>query len=208
MPMIAAYVRVSSKAQTLKTQRDAITRAARTRGVLIAEWYAERVSSQNDRPELTRLRKDVRAGKISKLYVYRLDRISRGGICETVNLISEFKLAGCKVETIADGFSFEGPASDVVLAVLAWAAEMERAVIRERIAAARVRVEASGGAWGRPRVRDERVERKIHALHKDGSGLSIRQIAMSLKIPKSSVALVLSRKPTPKRSVQIVTKKR
>jgi len=55
------------------------------------------------------------------------------------------------LETIADGFSFGGPGGEIVLAVLAWAAQIERASIGERIAAARTRVEASGGHWGRPR---------------------------------------------------------
>jgi DNA invertase Pin-like site-specific DNA recombinase len=39
---------------------------------------------------------------------------------------------------------------------MAWAAKMERTAINDRISAARERVEAEGGRWGRP----SRVDRK------------------------------------------------
>lgn len=45
---------------------------------------------------------------------------------------------------MADGIDLNGPAAEVVLAVLAWAAKMERLAINERISAAR-------SAW-KPRV--------------------------------------------------------
>ena len=51
---------------------------------------------------------------------------------------------------MADGFSLDGPAAEVVLAVMAWAAKMERLAIAERISAARERIESEGGRWGRP----------------------------------------------------------
>lgn len=41
----AAYVRVSSKAQTLAMQRDAIEREARARGDRITTWYCEKESA-------------------------------------------------------------------------------------------------------------------------------------------------------------------
>src|SRR5581483_2220194 len=73
---IAAYCRVSSRAQDLSTQRHAIERAAKARGDLITEWRSEKRSGKLlARPELDRVRADVRAGGISKLYVYRLDRL-------------------------------------------------------------------------------------------------------------------------------------
>jgi DNA invertase Pin-like site-specific DNA recombinase len=198
--MIGAYIRVSSKSQNLSSQRDAIARAARARGVQIAEWYSERVSSQNERPELARLKCDARGGRLSKVYVFRLDRLSRGGICETVNLIHELRDHGCAVESIGDGFSFEGPAADVVLAVLAWAAEMERSAIRERIASARARVEASGGSWGRPRRMSEAELERAVAMR--GKNYTVRSIAKRLALPTSTVFDALSEKPTPKRSVK------
>jgi hypothetical protein len=52
------------------------------------------------------------------------------------------------VVSVTDGFDLNGPAAEIVLAVLSWAAKMERLVINERIAAARERVEAEGRRTG------------------------------------------------------------
>jgi DNA invertase Pin-like site-specific DNA recombinase len=120
--------------------------------------------------------------------VYRLDRLSRSGILEVFNIVSELRQHGCKLETVGDGFSLEGPAADVVIAVWAWVAEMERATIRERTAAARKAIEAKGGHWGRPRRTDETTRKRIRTMSKTHT---VRAIAISLKVPKSTVQRVL-----------------
>lgn len=95
--------------------------------------------------------------------------------------------------SVSDGFALDGPAAEVVLAVMAWAAKMERLAINERIAAARERVEAEGGRWGRPRRLDERLRAQIVELK--AAGKTIREIAVAMKVPKSTVARALSQKP-------------
>lgn len=189
--MIAAYIRVSSKSQNLATQRDALQRAAKARGDRISSWYSERVSTRNERPELNRLKEDIRGGRFAKVYVYRLDRLSRGGICETVNLVTTFREQGCLVESISDGFSLAGPVADVVLAVLAWAAQMERAAIQERVASARKRVEAAGGNWGRPRRVTPALEERIISMRRKKR--SLRYIATELDLPVSTVHAAVAR---------------
>ncbi len=149
--MAAAYVRVSSKAQTHDMQRAAIERAAAARGDTIAAWYSEKMSAKTmDRPELTRLRADARLGLLRRLYVFRLDRLSRSGIRDLLDAVEELRLHGVEVISLADGFSLDGPASEIILAVKAWASKMERLAINERISAARARLEAQGRPWGRP----------------------------------------------------------
>jgi DNA invertase Pin-like site-specific DNA recombinase len=197
--MIAAYIRVSSKSQSLETQRDAIQRAARARGDKILRWYSEKRSSAVVRPELERLRKDVRAGDITKVYVFKLDRISRAGIRDTLFWVNELQHCGCQLETIADGFSLGGPGGELVLAVLAWGAQMERSAIGERIAAARVRIESTGGHWGRPRGIDDTKIAKVKSLRK--KGWTMQAIATALKISKSTVSVALSENGAYKRKV-------
>jgi DNA invertase Pin-like site-specific DNA recombinase len=190
--MIGAYLRVSGKGQSLESQRDAVTRVARARRLRIGAWYSDKIGgAAAERPELDRLREDARAGKLDRLFVFRLDRLSRGGIRATLAILEELKAHGVEVETIADGFSLGGPAGDVVVAVLAWAAQMERQAIGERISAARKRIEASGGAWGRPKRVNDDGER---ILRLRTEGRTIRQIAIALKIPKSTVARAASQK--------------
>jgi DNA invertase Pin-like site-specific DNA recombinase len=193
--VVAAYVRVSSQSQNHASQRAAIEQAARARGDRVRRWFSEKASGRTlDRPALAELVAAARRGRVRKLYVFRVDRLSRSGIRSTLGLLETLRGAGCKVVSVADGFDLDGPAGDVVLAVIAWAAKMERDALGERIRAARARVEAKGGAWGRPR-RAFNVAR-AHELKR--SGRSVRYIAAALKVPRSTLAIALSRKPTPK----------
>jgi DNA invertase Pin-like site-specific DNA recombinase len=73
-----------------------------------------------------------------------------------------------------------------VLAVLAWAAKAERAAINERISAARERVEAEGRKWGRPSRLTDDQRGKVLAMR--AAGRSIREIAVAMKVPRSTVA--------------------
>ena len=188
---IAAYCRVSSRAQDLSTQRHAIERAAGARGDTITLWHSEKRSGKLlARPELDQVRAEVRAGAISKLYVYRLDRLTRSGIRDTLEVVQELRQHGCEVVSIADGFDLGGPAAEIVLAVLSWASQMERLAINERISAARERVEAEGGKWGRPSRFDAVTLAKARALR--GEGRSIREIAVAMKVPRSTVARALA----------------
>lgn len=189
---MAAYLRVSSAGQDAQSQRAALERAAAARGDQIGEWYSEKQSGRAlARPELARLRADVRAGRVRRLYVFRLDRLTRTGIRDTLALLDEFKAGGCRVTTIADGFDVDGPAADVVCSVLAWVAEMERAALLERMAAARARVEASGGRWGRPRrMTDAEVAKMVAAA----PGATVRELAQRFKVPRSTVQRALKRK--------------
>lgn len=188
-----AYVRVSSRSQNIQSQTDAIRRAAKARGDVVRDWYIEKRSASTlEREELARLRADARAGKVHKLYVFRIDRLSRSGIRDTLAVVDELRTHGCTIATVADGFSLDGPGSEIVLAVIAWAAQMERSALGERIAASRLKVEASGGSWGRPRSVDPGTVERAQALQ--AKGKTIRQIAIALKVPRSSIHRALSQK--------------
>jgi DNA invertase Pin-like site-specific DNA recombinase len=182
----AAYVRVSSRAQNAASQRDAIRRAAKARGDVVSAWYEEKKSARTlERPELARLRDDARRGVVRKVYVFRVDRLGRSGIRDMFQVVDELRQGGVELVTLADGFDMTGPAADIVLAVLAWAAKMEGFAIGERVAAARERVRSEGGAWGRPKSLDDETITKIAAARL--AGASIRTIARNYKIPRSTV---------------------
>lgn len=187
----AAYVRVSSKSQDHASQKAAIARTAAARGDAIEQWYSDKQSAKSlARAELQRLRDDARAGHLQRLYVFRLDRLTRSGIRDTLDLIGELRAHGVELVSVADGFDLNGPAAEVVLAVMAWGAKMERVAINERIAAARDRVEAAGGRWGRPRRMGRDEAARASAMRAEGR--SVRQIAVALKVPRSTVARALA----------------
>jgi DNA invertase Pin-like site-specific DNA recombinase len=203
-PMFAAYVRVSSRSQNLKTQREAITRAAAARGWVIERWFEEKTSGAKlARPELDKVRELARTGEITRLFVFRLDRLTRSGIRDTLGVLEELQSYGCNVVSVADGFELDGPAAEIVIAVMAWAAKMERLAIGERISAARARVERAGGKWGRP----SRVAPELASKIQSAKG-TVRELAVRFHVPRSTVANVLSKKGAYARTLKPAAKRR
>jgi len=196
-PPTVAYLRVSSRSQTIATQRDAIERAATARGERVVTWYSETESAKRlARPELERLRRDARGGRLGRLYVYRLDRLSRTGIRDTLALVHEFRAHGVELVSLGDGFDLAGPAADLVIAVMAWAAEMERLRIGERISDARKRVEGAGGHWGRPRAALP-LGAVPRALALRSQGISMREVARRLGVPRNTLTRALAAQNPP-----------
>lgn len=190
MSSVRAYLRVSSRSQDAASQRSAIERAAAARGDAIVHWYSEKRSAKTtDRAELRQLRDDARAGHIRRLYIFRLDRLTRSGIQDTLQVIGELRSHGVELVTVSDGFDLDGPAAEVVLAVMAWASKMERLALAERVAAARERVEAEGGKWGRPRRMDPALVARARAMQAEGR--SVREISMALRTPRATVGRAL-----------------
>lgn len=186
------YLRVSTSAQDTEAQRAAIEAAAAGRGDTIAEWFAEtRGAHTIRRPELRRLRQAVAAGSVRRVYVFRLDRLARSGVRDTFRVLDDFRAHGCALVTVADGLpSTDGPWGDVVIAVLAAAAQIELEALRERLRVSRLKVEARGGKWGRPK----RLTRHDwpQLLELDESGFTVREIAQRIKCPRSTVGRALA----------------
>jgi len=134
--------------------------------------------------------------------VFRLDRLSRSGIRDTLTLLDEFRHCGVAVCSVSDGIDPSGPMGEIVIAVLAWAAQLERAAIGERISAARARLANEGRGWGRPsKITDQQRAQIAVRLARDDS---IRAIARDVGVPKSTVQrerdklLISKRKRRPK----------
>jgi len=142
---------VSTPQQSEALQREALQRAAAARGEPIDLWFSEARSGEAlERPELDAVRALARRGELSRLWVFRLDRLTRRGAADLLGLVSELRRHGCRVTSVSDGFDLDGPAGDVVIAVLGFAAEMELEALRSRVAAARRKAEKAGKRWGRP----------------------------------------------------------
>jgi hypothetical protein len=82
-------------------------------------------------------------------------------------------------------FDLNGPCAEVIIAATAWAAKMERLAMAERVSAARERVEAEGGAWGRPSK--VTAADRATALRMRSGGATVRGIAQALGLKRSVV---------------------
>jgi DNA invertase Pin-like site-specific DNA recombinase len=196
-----AYVRVSSRAQDAASQRSAIEKAAAARGDTITDWRSEKRSAKTlARPELDRLRSELRQGQgPRRLYVFKLDRLTRSGVADTFKVVEEIRKAGCELVAPGDNLTVrpdsDDIASEVMVFALGLAAKLERVAINERIAAARERVESEGGRWGRPSRLDAVAQERVRQLHREGR--SVRAIAIALKTPRSTVQRALDRAGCP-----------
>jgi DNA invertase Pin-like site-specific DNA recombinase len=185
------YLRVSTSGQDTAAQRAAIEASAESRGDVIAEWFEEvRGGHTVRRPELARLRAAVVAGGVARVYVFRLDRLARSGVADTFRVLDQFRAYRCALVTVADGLpATDSPWGDVVIAVLAAAAQIETDALRERLRVARIRCEAEGRKWGRPRRLTPGDLAKLGELK--ARGYSQRKIAMAMKVPRTTIARAL-----------------
>ena len=187
---VVGYIRVSSASQDYAYQRTAIDEAARARGEKIGEWFADVASGGTlDRPQFSRLRAALDVRAVRRVWVWRLDRLTRSGISDTLECVAHVRRCGADLVSVADRVALDGgPAGELVLAVLAWCAQMERQKIRENQEAARVRMQREGRSWGRPPLPPGLKD--AVALAKS-QGMSCREIARQLKVSKSWVHRVL-----------------
>ncbi len=189
----AAYIRVSSRGQHFDLQHHAIDAQAKLRGDSPQLFEEKRSGSQLARPQLDQLRLAVKSGQVKRLYVFRLDRLTRSGIRDTFELVEELRAHGCELITCSDGFDLSGPLAEPLIALMAWAARMENHARRERQAAARERVEAKGGEWGRPRRMTAAQLAKARAMRGEEPPKSLRAISVALKLPLATLARALKR---------------
>jgi len=187
-------MRVSTASQSFPSQRHEIERVSKARGDRVKLWFQEkRTGATLQRSELERLRKLAREGRIQKLYVFALDRLSRSdSIPETMRMVEELYKHGCGIISCTDGFDVHGPEGELVLAIMAWRNKRELERIRQRVRAAHAAATAAGKPWGKPRAVGKMKEHQIRALHREG--FSIRDISARLRIPRSTIGDLLSGK--------------
>lgn len=126
-----AYYRVSTRDQSIEAQRSAMG------GSFDQEFTDEGVSCGTmaaDRPGFSRLLSMVRAG--DSVHVYAVDRLGRDAL-DVQSTVRRLIDAGATVDVHGIGPIGRG-AGEIVLAVLAQVAEMERRRIAERTDAGRV----------------------------------------------------------------------
>lgn len=199
MVAAAAYLRTSSQSQDRDTQADACERAARARGDELALVFEEtRLRDARKRPQLDAALAAAREGGFRRLYVFKLDRLTGLGARDLLNVLHSFDELGVELVPVRDSIPLEkGPIRDMYLAGLAVAAQLELNAIRERIAAARTRLEGKGKKWGRPRA-DISAATLTKAQELLRRGKTLRQAAVILKVKRPTLARrlrELSQKP-------------
>ena len=156
----AIFLRVSTakpeQEHGLVAQRRACEEYMRRRGWPLkgAKVYTEQASGrQTNRPVLRAMLHDAAMHAFQVLVLFRLDRLSRGGIHEMFRLLKALQGYGVRVFSVGESWwDPDNPTHELILAVLAWAGEFESKAIGERVAAGIAARRAEAGRKGWPFV--------------------------------------------------------
>lgn len=190
----AIYLRVSSTGQDTASQKPDLERWAAAFAPDGAVWYEDKASGTNmDRPAWKRLEADVRAGKVSSVVVWRLDRLGRTAAGLT-SLFEDLQRRKVNLVSIRDGVDLETPAGRLMANVLASVAQYETEVRSERQAAGIAKAKAQGKAWGgstKGRLSKKAKEKAqaVRSLHE--AGRPVAEIARAVGLSRPTVYRVL-----------------
>lgn len=137
------YTRVSTVAQTLDQQNQALEAAGATK------IFSDTMSgARDDRPGLKALMEYAREGDV--VVVWKLDRLGRN-MLHILATVKELIDRGVKLISTSDGIDSSTPAGRMMIGVLGSLAEYERELTKERTALKRAASRAKGTKFGRPR---------------------------------------------------------
>jgi site-specific DNA recombinase len=150
---LGIYLRVSTEEQrereSILTQCNFAEKYCALHDQVPYDWYADDGVSgtiaMEMRPEGARLLQDARAGKITMLLVYRVDRIGRKAK-HVLNAVGALEECGVRVVSMTEPFDTSTPAGRLMLTMLSGFADFERDSILERSAEGTNR-RARAGAW-------------------------------------------------------------
>lgn len=143
----AVYVRVSTDDQTVLNQLDEVLQLARARGYEPV-LFEETGSAMKARPVLDRMLAEVRAGKVEAVVVWSLDRLGRGFNC--FDLYRDLTRLNVRVLSVREPWTdTEGPARELLVAVMSWVSGFERQRLVDRTLAGLARARRQGKRLGR-----------------------------------------------------------
>lgn len=161
MTTVALYARVSldetaddKRYQEPENQLEPLRTFAKAMDWTIINEYVDRASGANaNRPEFRRMLQDALMNRFNGIIVWKLDRFSREGIIPTMSYIKQLKDRHVWLRSQTESWldtSNEG-ITDVILAIMSWAAQEERKKISDRTKAG-IQRRRNIGQWrgGRP----------------------------------------------------------
>jgi len=152
---LIGYARVSTEDQVTLPQTEELQVAG------CAEIHEEQASgASRQRPVLARVMARIRAGDV--LVVVRIDRLARS-LSHLLEVIEALESKGAHFRSIRDPIDTTSPQGKFTLQVLGAAAELERALIRERTVAGLISARAQGRVGGNPglKARDPAALRRV-----------------------------------------------
>jgi DNA invertase Pin-like site-specific DNA recombinase len=187
---IATYIRVSKEELNLENQRRKLALYAQSQGwEIVSEFSDTATGSTGDRQGWKLMLNGAARREFDLLLVYAVDRISREGATWVFSNLARLAGYGVKFHSFAEPhLSTVGPFGDVVLAMYATFAKLERDKLIERTKVGLDRARAQGKAIGRPKVAVNASE--IASLREQGLSWSqiVQATGVSMGTAQRSVA--------------------
>lgn len=153
--LVGLYPRVSTIEQaqhghSIDEQIDRMQKYCDAMGWTVFRIYTDAGFSgaSMERPALQRMIRDIKKGKIEKVVVYKLDRLSRSQK-DTLELIEDIFLAnGVDFVSLQESFDTSTPLGRAMIGILAVFAQLEREQIKERMAMGKIARGKKGNYMG------------------------------------------------------------
>jgi DNA invertase Pin-like site-specific DNA recombinase len=190
----ALYLRVSTAHQLPDLQTDGLCQYAARAGLTIVAEYVDRACSgrQESRPQLQALMRAARQHAFACVLVWKFDRFARS-VSHLLRALEEFEYLGLRFISVQDQVDTASPMGKAMFTIIGAMAELESALISERVKAGMAAARARGKPLGRPRIPASLVA-QIEELAATTS-LSIRQIhaAIAGRASRAAVGVIVKR---------------
>ncbi len=204
----ALYLRVSTEDQTLENQRPELRRIAQARGLEVLEEYEETESAAKRRPVFARMLEDARRARFQVLLIWSIDRFGRSMV-GNVSDVLELDRLGVLVVSARESWldtTADPSLRRFLIMMFSWVAEKERERLGERTRAGLARARAQGKSLGRPRRMTRGDLAAAARMAQDGR--SVRDMAVALKVPRSTLQRALSAAEASRKGVPVLQSRR
>ncbi len=193
----AIYLRVSTVQQSTQSQTGDLERwlAAQDPGENgMVKWYEDKASGKSmERPAWKKLEDAIMQGRVSKLVVWRLDRLGRtaSGLCKLFDVLQEKKV---RLISLKDAIDLATPSGRLIANVLASVAAYETEVRGERVRAGQEAARAKGKKWGgsKPGRRVKVTAEQVAAIVRmKAEGEKVARIARTVSLSRLTIYRVL-----------------
>ena len=154
------------------------------------EVYADKgYSGKNtDRPGLQRLKADMEVGKIKRVIVYRLDRISRN-IADFYQLFKIMEEHNVEFTSISENFETSTPMGRAMMGILVIFAQMERDITIQRIRSGMENARAKGRHIGRRKTTEDDIPSSFFRYYPQyaNSGINLSEFARLTGLSRNSI---------------------
>ena len=190
MNQVAVYVRVSTLDQEkgLESQKRAIKQYLKNHNVTSAKWYVERVSgAATKRPKLDLLKQAIFLGEVKTVVVWALDRLTRKGPRDGLDLLSKWMKQGVRVISVTEQLDFGDDSGEMIASLLFSIAKMYRTKLSENTKRGLAAAKARGVKLGK---RPGRWTAEVKQLR--DSGMTVAEIATKFGKSRQAVWNVLN----------------